>query len=188
MRKISFKLLTQSSLVSIETSARTFGELKTAVSEAGLGDAVSFANNQFIDKATKVAYSKIDDAVLPATECILFVVPLQTKSGVDVDSMTYLQVRDYVSELNKTQGAKISIIGSAETLRNKVKEFLGANEPVPSVDMKACLQAIREACTTILDQVDVLESMPVSTPEEVAFSVTLKELQNEAENLKKILG
>lgn len=186
MRKISFKLLTQSSLVSIETSARTFGELKTAVSEAGLE--ISFTNNQFIDKATKVAYSKIDDAVLPATECILFVVPLQTKSGVDVDSMTYLQVRDYVSELNKTQGAKISIIGSAETLRNKVKEFLGGTVPASSIDVKACLQSIRESCTNILDQVDVLESMPVNTPEEVAFAVTLKELQAEAEALKKILG
>jgi hypothetical protein len=85
-RKIMLKLLTQQQLEVIETNARTFGEFKEEVMKSKeLASKMSnFKGVQFIEKRTKAAFGQLDDAVLPATECVLFVMPMQTKSGNDI--------------------------------------------------------------------------------------------------------
>lgn len=186
MRKISFKLLTQSSILSIDTDATTFGQLKEEVKVNGLD--VSFENNQFIDRATKVSYGAIDEAILPVVDSIFFVVPLKTKSGMNVDSMSYLQVRQAIIDENK-KGARLSILGSTDTLKARLKDYILTTgvEETSNETLAECIQIIRENVTNILDQVEILETLKVGK-EEVLFGVTLDQLKEEGEQLRKLLS
>ena len=95
MRKISFKLLTQAQLEVLETSARTLGELKAEISRnQRLRGKIAFGEVQLIERETKATFGDIDDAILPATDCIMFVVPRKTKSGApDLASMSYTALK-----------------------------------------------------------------------------------------------
>ena len=194
MRKIKFKLLTQNELVVVETSARTFGELKAEVETSEFKNVISFNNNQFIERANKTVYGKIDEAVLPATDCIMFVSPLETKLGACVDDMSYTEVRDYVIQLNKEKGAKISILGSTATLKAKVKEFLGQTENVAQETSKDETESVYDSivrhANTIISLVGDLQKFVKSQKNEetkVVIKVTTDDLQQEAEMLKKLL-
>ena len=199
MRKISFKLLTQNQLVSIDTNARTFGELKEAVSNSGLEGVVTFGDNQFLERVTKASFGQIDEALLPQGDCIFFVLPLKTKSGSDLDNMSYQELRSYGSFLNKTEDAGINLHGKREDVLEAVKAYEKAKAKVAKkIAKKAAKEAakeeapaensniaiIKECAAKILEAVAKLEEV---AGEEYAYTLTLKELQAEAEELNNLL-
>jgi hypothetical protein len=77
-RTIKLKLLTQTELVKIETSARTFGELKSESIVSDLG--IDWSSAKLIDRASKATF-EVDESVLPAVDSIMFVMPTKSKAG-----------------------------------------------------------------------------------------------------------
>ena len=87
MRNINLKLLTQREPVRLQTSATTFGELKEEIVKAGVS--IDFSNAQFIERVTKAEFGHIDSALLPPGDILLYVVPVKTKLGANVDALSY---------------------------------------------------------------------------------------------------
>jgi S-adenosylmethionine:tRNA-ribosyltransferase-isomerase (queuine synthetase) len=87
-----FKLLTQSGLLKIESSARTFGELKEEPELKKLN--IDWSSSKLIDKDSKVSFD-LDESVLPAIKCLMFVTPTKTKSGQD---LPYKEVKAKLKE------------------------------------------------------------------------------------------
>jgi hypothetical protein len=79
MRTIKFKLLTQVELVSIETNAATFGELKSEDAVKRLE--IDWTSSKLIGKTSKVSYD-LNESVLQQSDTIFFVTPTKTKSGL----------------------------------------------------------------------------------------------------------
>ena len=60
-RVLKLKVLTQSELVKVETSARTFGELKKEGAVMALG--IDWSSAKLVDRASKASF-EVDEAVL----------------------------------------------------------------------------------------------------------------------------
>lgn len=196
MRKIKFKLLTQNELVTIETNARTFGELKAdVVANPATKNTISFVNNQFVERETKVSYGNIDAAVLPSTDCFMFVIPLKTKSGAlptveEISEMGYNELRQLGSKLNKENKAGLDLSGKRNELFDTIADWIKDQEE------EECCDAEENTPGYWLDQivsaVEQLKGMSFSaspTPEEpTALKITLSQLEDEAQALRKLLN
>lgn len=179
MRNIDLKLLTQREPVRLETSATTFGELKAEIVKAGVN--IDLSNAQFIERVTKAEFGHIDSALLPPGDILLYVVPVKTKLGANVDALSYKELRNYIVYLNKERGAKISFLGSKEAMLNKVKEFLSEEKNESPVDK------IKAMAESILEQVTLLKSY-AKARNDVVYQVTLDDLDVEINELKKLLS
>jgi hypothetical protein len=197
MRKIKFKLLTRTELVTVETDARTFGQLKTQITaNKELNALIQFGNNQFIERDTKVAYGALEDALLPVGDCFMFVIPMKTKSGCDLPSvdaleeMGYSELRSLGSKLNKENGATIDLSGKRVDILDRIAIWLEDNNPeVDSSNLGELADDIMENANAIIESAAELKKMKLSAAEEpVALKITLTQLQKEAEELKKLLG
>lgn len=197
MRKIKFKLLTRTELVTVETDARTFGQLKTQITaNKELNALIQFGNNQFIERDTKVAYGALEDALLPVGDCFMFVIPMKTKSGCDLPSvdsleeMGYSELRSLGSKLNKENGATIDLSGKRVDILDRIAIWLEDNNPeVDSGNLGELADDIMENANAIIESAAELKKMKLSAAEEpVALKITLTQLQKEAEELKKLLG
>ncbi len=197
MRKIKFKLLTRTELVTVETDARTFGQLKTQITaNKELNALIQFGNNQFIERDTKVAYGALEDALLPVGDCFMFVIPMKTKSGCDLPSvdsleeMGYSELRSLGSKLNKENGATIDLSGKRVDILARIATWLEDNNPeVDSSNLGELADDIMENANAIIESAAELKKMKLSAAEEpVALKITLTQLQKEAEELKKLLG
>lgn len=197
MRKIKFKLLTRTELVTVETDARTFGQLKTQITaNKELNALIQFGNNQFIERDTKVAYGALEDALLPVGDCFMFVIPMKTKSGCDLPSvdsleeMGYSELRSLGSKLNKENGATIDLSRKRIDILDRIAIWLEDNNPeVDSSNLGELADDIMENANAIIESAAELKKMKLSAAEEpVALKITLTQLQKEAEELKKLLG
>lgn len=91
-RIIKIKLLTQVSLVSIESNARTFGEFKREEAVKALN--INWNQVKVIDRASKVSFD-MDESVLPAIDAIFFITPTKTDSGMgDTRSNLYAEIEE----------------------------------------------------------------------------------------------
>lgn len=97
-RVIKLKLLTQTDLVKVETSARTLGELKSESIVKGLN--IDWASAKLIDRASKASFD-LDEAILPAIDALMFVTPTKTKSGAD---LPYKEVKAKIKEYKDKGG------------------------------------------------------------------------------------
>ena len=66
----------------IDTNARTLGELKPLLMEQG----INFDNMKLVVGETKAELS-LDEALLPESNFKIYLMPAKTKSGVDFDEM-----------------------------------------------------------------------------------------------------
>jgi hypothetical protein len=94
-----FKLTTQVQLESLESNARTFGELRRDIQNSHLADKINFTKTttqrdgvqwvstiKLIDKNSQVEYGSFDDAVLPqSSNVIFFVLPFEHKGGMSME-------------------------------------------------------------------------------------------------------
>jgi hypothetical protein len=97
-RLIKMKLLTQDMPVKIETDARTLGELKNVPEVKKLS--IDWNNTKVINKADKASF-ELDESILPAIECWLFITPTKTKSGTD---LPYKEVKAKIKEYKEKGG------------------------------------------------------------------------------------
>lgn len=111
MRKIKVKSPDRSDLVVFETNAVTKSDLLAQLSNVG----ISTNNINLVDYHSDVTY-ELDQAVLPAIDCLLLIVPTKTSQGAldytieELSEMGYNELRSYGSKLNKA-GTKIDLSG-----------------------------------------------------------------------------
>ena len=202
-RTIKLKLLTQSGLVKIESSARTFSELKQDALIKKLE--IDWDHTKLIDKATRNVVSDLEDSVLPAIDCILFVTPNQTKSGAE---LPYKEVKVKIKEY-KENGGEVPFNYTQSTTKkmndfwNKVKN----QKPVESQEVEkvsddlvkdeSFIEKLAGSIASKLgfskktEDVETKEEEPIipSIPlEDIAEVITNQELQDEVESLEKLVN
>jgi hypothetical protein len=184
MRKISFKLLTQVQLESIETDARTLGQLKSEInSNRNLSGKIRFGEVQLVDRDTKVTYDSLDDAILPATDCIMFVVPKKTKSGAkpDLDSMTFTQLKELAEKLEEEDdNLMFDTDGTAAELYDELNDYYD-NLPDVAEEVKTIKDSLIEVTDIINDILPRLDALNIE--EATALRVTTNQLQKEIESV-----
>ncbi len=185
MRKIRFKLLTQIQLETIESNARTFGELKQEVLNSEISDKIKFDGVQFIERETKAAYGAIADAILPQTDLLFYVQPLETKSGVDFENMSYTDLYKLCSKLNRENnaGIKFNHLTKSEIIRNIENYY----RMVDVKNNKASKSVVVSKLDSVIAQlIEISQILQESTlGEDYAIAVTLDELEKESQQLHK---
>lgn len=190
-RTITLKLTTQKDLVVRESEARTFGELKADLSD------IKWDGMRVVERTSKNTL-QMDDAILPATDVLLFVVPEKVKSGaVDVETATYNELRSEISRLNKQEDAGIPIEGKVDELRNGLREYYeGTDTPDEFLPMEAEEATVTEILTICKNQINdaidtlikTLDSESLCDDEEYVIKTTVKDLENEVSEIKKSLN
>lgn len=200
-RKVTLKLTTQKDLMVFESSARTFGELKKEFTT------VKWDGMRVVERSTKNTL-QMDDAVLPATDFVLFLVPEKVKSGAskkfDVETANYNELRSHISFLNKMKNAKISMNGKVDDLRKALKKYLNKQETPKvekatpakaetSADVDSVIEAIEEGRNKINEAIDAIIELAKANPEsigdttEYAFKTSMEELESELNGIKSSL-
>ena len=123
-RTVKIKLPGQAGLEKFEVSARTFGELKKE-----LKGKIDFEGKRTVIKETKHSLD-MNGSVLPDFDFILFLQPLDVKSGVDYSKMSFHKLRSECSKMSKkypvfkNQYSKSpGNYGTAEQMRKALSEF-----------------------------------------------------------------
>jgi hypothetical protein len=94
---------TKGEKIKIQSSATTWGELKSVVENKG------FDMNQFkaLESVNRTSLES-SIAILPTTAFTLFISPIKTKSGVDYNNMNYNDLRNQLSPADKIGVAKFN--------------------------------------------------------------------------------
>lgn len=211
MRKISFKLLTQSQLETIETDARTLRDLEKVIINGELADKINLGKVKFVDKATYAEYGNIPEAVLPSIDCILFVTPINTKSGADItpenfldfdeealaeffNELGYNELRTFGSQLNRTKDAGISLHDKRDDILQRILDYVITLKEFQELE-NSFSEVFVDAFPTnnkdiLLDAISLIERVIVNLKEteDVATSITCTELQTEANRLRDLLN
>lgn len=180
-RKIVLKLTTQKDLIHVESDARTFGELKKQLKD------VMWDGMRVVERTTKNTL-QMDDAVLPATDFVLFLVPEKVKSGadIDIDSSTYNDLRSHMSMLNKTENAGLSLDGKTENLRNTLREYYEKKKSC--ANSKEDLIALIEECKEKINSaIDELIKIAKREDEDYLFKTSMNDLEKEIATIKDCL-
>ena len=181
-RVIKLKVLTQSELVKVETSARTFGELKKEAVVAALE--IDWSSAKLIDRASKASF-EVDEAVLPATDAIMFVMPTKSKAGAD---LPYKEVVAKINEFKAAGGVvPFNTVGKSAVELNKfwnsVKSVQQATEELTS----DCTEAENLEVITLKPGKYILQvdGYDIEEVEEIQLvdDTTLDDLEDEAQML-----
>jgi hypothetical protein len=190
-RTVTLKLSTQRDLVTHESSARTFAELKQELS--GI---VNFDNVKVIERSKKVTL-EADDAILPATNFMVFVVPQKVKSGSvetlnDINTATYNELRSHGSYLNKSENAGLDLSGNTEQIRTNIMDYYMSNTNVtPSVDDTVVL--VEEARAFVNETFDTLIELLSNKENQqdegnIVMKLTMEDLNEELNKIRHQLG
>ena len=181
MRTIKVKVLTQSELVKVETAARTFGEFKKEAAVAELG--IDWTSAKLIDRASKATY-EVDEAVLPATDAIMFVMPTKSKAGAD------LSYKEVVAKINEFKAAGGTVpFNTVGKSAKQLNEFWNSVQATKAVSEELAEENCTEDLETITlkpgKYVLVVEGVEVQDIEEVHLvdDTTLEDLEDEAQLL-----
>lgn len=198
-RTVTLKLTTQKDLVVRESNARTFGELKGELND------IKFDGMRVVERSTKNTL-QMDDAVLPATDFVLFLVPEKVKSGgrmkqIDVENASYNELRSQISMLNRVKNAGIDIAGSKESLRNGLRQYLNGTEtpkelkiqvvPESETETKSPVEIIEDCRADINQAIDKIIEACNATPKDTTdyvFKTSISDLENEVSMIKSSLN
>ena len=188
-RNVTLKLTTQKDLVVVESDARTFGELKRELTN------IKWDGMRVVERSTKNTL-QMDDAVLPATDFILFLVPEKVKSGakIDIDNSNYNDLRSHISMLNKVKNAGLSMDGKVDELRKTLKKYYKqtpaettnselAQTADPIATIEECRVKINEAIDTIIANAN-FRSVDKT---EYIIKTSIKDLEEEVSEIKNSL-
>jgi hypothetical protein len=189
-RKVTIKLTSQKDVIEHMTGARTFGELKKELPD------VKFSKMRVVERSTKNTLD-MDEAVLPGSDFILFLVPEKVKSGkkdkvkeIDVETAGYNDLRSHASVLNKVKNAQIAMNGGTEDLRKAIKAY---RESVGAADAEGTaadpLTIIEEARTNINNAIDVIVENAKKGVDagDYVVKVSVDDLDDELKSIKKAL-
>jgi len=183
MRKISFKLLTQAQLLVLETNARTLGELKAEISRnSQLRGKIAFGEVQLIERETKATFGDIDEAILPATDCIMFVVPRKTKSGAiltELAAMSFVDLKAHAEKLmDEDDDLCFDLDVPAADLYDALLDHYERN-PEVAEEIKGLVEDLVKVTDIINIVIPKLEALNIE--EVTALRVTTNDLQREIE-------
>lgn len=202
-RLVKIKLLTQDMPVKIETDARTLGELKNVSEVKKL--AIDWANTKVINRSDKATF-ELDESVLPAIDCTLFITPTKTKSGQDLPYKEVKEnLRNYVAkggklDFNYTQATTVKLNEEWNKIKGKTsptkKEVSKVVETVKTSKTKEDSGLTKAQVQEMIDvalgrKVEVKTESVKETPKEdailvkdIAEVITKADLNSEAQYLK----
>ena len=184
-RIVKLKLLTQVSLVSIETDVRTLEQFK-ALPEVEKLD-IKWNQSKLIDRATKNSID-LDSALLPAIDCIIFVTPTKTESGATPRQELYAQIATL-----KQLGVEVSF-NYTQASSQKLQEFIDENTSEPVIETPSPVSP-NYTTREVIQRVIIIEETPVGEElvdedaiiEEVfqtlADFITVSEIQEEYDDI-----
>lgn len=185
-RTVTLKLTTQRDLVKHESSARTFAELKKELSN------ISFNGMKVIERTKKVTL-EADDAVLPATDFMLFLVPQKVKSGAvehldDIDAASYNELRSHGSYLNSVKNANLNLSGGTQDLRDTIADYYkGQTDEVD--ESVVIIEEARASVNQVFDDlIFVLQNRgddPDVEEDDIVIKTTMQDLDNEIAEIRK---
>ena len=186
MRKVTLKLTTQKDLIVVETNARTFGELKKELKN------VKWDGMRVVERSTKNTL-EMDEAILPATDFVLFLVPEKVKAGrFDSKSASYNELRSHLAFLNKMKDAKLSLDGKVDELRERVIKYYSEDnvaEEVETADpiliIEGCREKINDAIDLIIENIN--KGVCQEDTEEYIIKLTASDLDTEVNEIKRVL-
>lgn len=190
-RTIKLKLLTQTSLVAVETSVRTLAEFKELPEVIKMD--LKWNQIKLIDRATKNSID-LDSALLPAIDCIIFVTPTKTDSGMSSRAELYEVIKEM-----KANGIEVPF-NMTQVRTSVLEEFIEDNEvkavenhrkePTPEPNSDIALYQIIDAENglVVLRQVDAFEAEDIADCEgclleELADFITNDELDEEQQEI-----
>lgn len=182
MRTLSLKVLTQNELVKIETNASTFGEFKKEPSVTALG--IDWSSAKLIDRGTKNSI-EVDEAVLPATDSILFVMPTKSKAGM---ALGYKEVKAKIKEFKERGGVVPFNYTQASTEQlNKFWDTVKggetlSQEPANESEDPENVFYLKPGTYTLVVEGNETEVEEVH----LVDTTTLEDLEDEAKQLKKL--
>jgi len=199
-RTVTLKMTSQKDVVTHLSDARTFGELKAELT------AVNWNGMRVVERSKKVTL-QVDDAILPAGDFQLFLVPEKVKSGAvekldDVKNANYNMLRSHGSFLNKMKEAKLDLSGTTKQLRKVIEKYYkkadkaAAQTKAVSTDATSVVDPVGEieaARTMINDAIDNIIDGIKNAPAAVdntqyLIKVSMDDLDTEIAGLKKQLS
>lgn len=195
-RKVTLKLTTQKDLIHAESDARTFGELKKDLKD------VKWTGMRVVERESKVTF-QVDEAVLPAGDFTLFLVPEKVKSGKEkvkklknIATASYNELRSHASQLNKLKDAQIAMNGGTEVLRGAVQAYYDSINPaktgVAATEENDAIAVIENARAKINEAIDTIlvnaKAGPVEDTTEYLVKVSVDDLETEIKSIKSALN
>jgi hypothetical protein len=199
-RTIKLKVLTSDKLVSIETSARTFADFKAdkAVQELG----IDWSSATLIDRASKASFL-VDDAVLPAINSIMFIMPTKSKAGSE---LSYKDAKEKILQY-KEEGGDLKGFNFVGKSAKDLNEFYNSlSVPTKSISEKAkeivgkAVKSVKQEVIGLIQnnwnedepkevvkEVEVVREVGIPT-DQLLDSTTLSDLSEEAKQLKSQLS
>jgi len=207
MRTLKFKLLTQSQLFTLESDARTFGELKDEIRSKGLYEEFGVSRDSNLSELNIIEYKSkttyaLDDSTLPAGDALFFVSLTKSKGGAlshdevvdlldlkeEIKECSYMDLRNYVKYLNATYGAAISVqmTRSRADLEGEAHYFIESMLPKQQTEVQAEMvnfdklspKEQLESVAEIL--LSIAENITDTTAEEIVDGITISELNDQA--------
>jgi hypothetical protein len=180
------------------------------IENSSLKNKIEVGKVKFIDKATMAEYGSIPEAILPASNCILFVTPIQTKAGAvteenffengeselmdELEEMGYNELRSLGSKLNKKYDAGIDLSGKRGDILDNIMDFFDDNLDQYNTDNVDSEEVeVTSLKSILMDAIDLIETVieglsKVSVNTDIAEGVTFTELQQQAERLRDLLN
>jgi hypothetical protein len=195
-RQVTLKLTTQKDVIKHESAARTYGELKKELNN------IKWSGMRVVERTNKTTLQH-SDAVLPATDFVLFLVPEKVKAGLgnkkglkklkDIDNASYNDARSHISFLNKVKNAGIAMDGGVGELRARLNSYYGKDGEAPAT-VASAVEVIEGHRKGINEAIDAIIEAAKAGPEvvedttEYLVKTSVDDLENEIKELKSSLN
>jgi hypothetical protein len=197
-RQVTLKLTTQKDVIKHESAARTYGELKKELNN------VKWSGMRVVERTNKTTLQHTD-AVLPATDFVLFLVPEKVKSGNEdkknglqnlknISEASYNDARSHISFLNKVKNAEIAMDGGVNDLRARLNSYYKNSDAKAPASITTAIEMIEEHRKGINEAIDAIIVAASTSPEtvedttEYLVKTSVDDLENEISELKSILN
>jgi len=195
-RLVTLKLTTQKDVIKHESAARTYGELKKEL------NGVKWSGMRVVERTNKTTLQH-SDAVLPATDFVLFLVPEKVKAGLgskkglkklkDINKASYNDTRSHISFLNKVKDAGIAMDGGVGELRERLNSYYGKDASAPIESISSAVEVIEGHRAGINKAIDAIVEAAKAAPQvvedttEYLVKTSVDDLENEISELKSAL-
>jgi hypothetical protein len=198
-RTLKFKFLNVTGVFSLESDARTYGELKAEIRQNQdlfkLFGTKTFEDINLIDRDTRVIY-KMDEAILPATDAILFVSVTKSKGGTIItptsydeiellETMTYNELRSLGSTLNHTENADLSLTGTKEELLDRLSLYFEEKFEDDQEEPNSLRETLLDMADRLTDLADSIVETSYRGCGNVIIKVTDEDLNSEMQDISR---
>ena len=158
---------TRGKVTKIDTDVQSWGELKTLLAKEG----VPFDNIKYTENVNKATLEHTD-AVLPTVDFVLFGRAVKTKSGLNVEGLSYKDMKALVAEHG--EDCKQFLNEFVETKDNwtrlsssELRAGLEAFQPVGAEVVEEAIEEVTEVADTVEETVNEAPATPLEKAKEV---------------------